>query len=255
MAQSATLKVFRFDPSTDEEPRFETYEFPVEDTTQTWSVLKALRWINAHVEPVQFDYNCRWGGCGRCGMNVNGVPHLACWCAIEAGKIYTVEPLAGFPVIRDLIVDTNQAYERFVGSELQMKTYQPLTELKNLEPSLWWGASENGMAAKDFDRCRECMQCYSVCKALNESGKWSTYVGPGAMMQIAARHYDTEDQADRLSQAVFSGAFECEQCGNCEMVCPSQIKIKTVIDNLRAEAVEKGLCVEGVASTANWPAL
>ena len=79
---------------------------------------------------------------------VNGEAHLAFWCAIEAGKTYTVEPLSGFPVIRDLIVDTGQAYDRFVGSELRMKTYAPITEIKNLEPTLWWGPEETGMMAK-----------------------------------------------------------------------------------------------------------
>lgn len=250
MARSATLEVFRFDPSMDVKPDYVSYEFPIEDEEQIWTVFKALRYINEEIEPISFDYNCRWGGCGRCGMMVNGTAKLACWAKIEAGKKYKIEPLTGFPVIKDLVVDYKKAYNRFVDSECQIKTYEPMTDIAPMDPKIFW--EEGG---KEFNRCRECMQCYAVCPVLQQDGRWEHYIGPGAMMQVASRWKDPQDQADRLSQAVFSGVFECKQCGTCASVCPAQIKISSINKELMDAAVETGLHREGVAATANWPIL
>ena len=63
--------------------------------------------------------------------------------------------------------------------------------------------------------CRECMCCYASCPALQEQGLWETYAGPGAIVQIAQRHLDPHDEADRVGQAVFAGAWNCLQCGAC----------------------------------------
>lgn len=238
------LEITLFDPSVDEAPHVETFEYPADQEGEVYTVLKALRWINENTKSITYDYNCRWGGCGRCGVMVDGVPKLACWARIEPGKTYKVGPLDAFPVIKDLVVDREVAYDRFVQADLSNKTYKPLTEIAPEEPNLWWGAedgSDDGMTPKDFNRCRECMSCYTVCQALNDFDRWNTFVGPGAMMQIAGRHFDPVDQADRLGQAVLSGVFECVGCGNCTQVCPAHIDIKRVNEYLQDAAVKEGL--------------
>lgn len=244
MADSIKLTIQRFDPTVDEKPYTKDYEIPTDqEPDEIWSVLKCLRYINQNIEPVAYDYNCRWGGCGRCGVMVDGIPKLACWARVNPGESHTVEPLSGFPVVRDLVVDNANAYDRFVQADLSIKTYQPMTEVKELDPDVWWGnadGSDEGMTEKCFNRCRECMSCYTVCTALKQ-GAWDKFVGPGAMMEIAARYLDTEDQSDRLSQAVFSGVFSCVQCGLCTQVCPAHIDIKAVNKRLMDDAIAKGL--------------
>lgn len=89
--------------------------------------------------------------------------------------------------------------------------------------------------------CRECMCCYASCPALQEQGLWETYAGPGAMVQIAQRHLDPHDEADRVGQAVFAGAWSCLQCGACTEVCPSGIDVAGAIKLLRDAAEERGL--------------
>ncbi|MBC5585086.1 4Fe-4S dicluster domain-containing protein [Eggerthella sp. NSJ-70] len=260
MAEPITLNVQRFDPSTDAEPYVVAYEVPVDGTAanEVWTVLKALHYIHRNVEPITYDYNCRWGGCGRCGVAVDGVPKLACWARVEPGKSYRVEPLAGFPIVKDLMVDNARAYDRFVQSDLSIKTYRPMDEVRALDADVWWGkadGSDDAVSLKRFNRCRECMSCYTVCTALNDMNRWDSFIGPGAMMQIAARYLDTEDQSDRLSQAVFSGVSQCMHCGNCTSVCPAHIDIEAVNRKLLDDAVARGLIDGKEAATPSYPLL
>ena len=102
MVERALVRVFRFDPEKDDKPRYKEYDVPVEEGM---SVLRALRYIYEHFDgSLAFrDYFCRTNQCGMCGMLVNGKPAFACNRKLE--KETTIEPLAGFPVIKDLIVD------------------------------------------------------------------------------------------------------------------------------------------------------
>ena len=75
-------------------------------------------------EPIAFDHDCREGICGMCSLYINGHPHGpatgATTCQIymrrfKDGDTITVEPWrsAGFPVIRDLMVDRS-AYDKIM---------------------------------------------------------------------------------------------------------------------------------------------
>ena len=58
------------------------------------------------IEPWPFrNYYCGRGLCGGCRVTVNGALKKACHVVLEPRSEYTVEPLKGYPVIRDLVVD------------------------------------------------------------------------------------------------------------------------------------------------------
>lgn len=243
------VKILRFDPSADKAPYYKSYSIPYEDLDiGPLSALKALRYINHEIESIGFDYNCRFGGCGRCAITVDGTPRLACFAPLSADKEHTLEPLHGFPVIRDLVVDRGKAYARFLDSGAAIKTIDPIVKPKDIEPKLWWNT------LSPLNRCRECMSCYSVCTALQVENRWESFIGPGAMMQIYQRAVDTMDQADRISQAAFSGAFQCVQCGLCNTVCPAHIPIKENIAELQKKAEARNLKPTDTTSP-NWPLL
>jgi fumarate reductase iron-sulfur subunit len=244
-----TIKVQRFDPSVDKEPYYKTYTVPYEDKDiSQLSALKALRYINQFIESIGFDYNCRFGGCGRCGIMVDGIPKLACFAPLSEGKEHTLEPLQGFPVVRDLVIDRSKTYERFLNSSVSIKTLDPIVKPKPIEAELWW------KTLNPLNRCKECMSCYAVCTALQVEKRWESFIGPGAMMQIYQRAMDTEDKADRISQAAFSGAFQCVQCGLCNTVCPAEIPIKENIADLQQRAAARNLKPSDT-SAPNWPLL
>lgn len=236
MADSITLKIFRYDPSVDAEPHYETYDVPFMDDGETdfMSILQCLSIAYDSCGDFTYDCNCSAGWCGRCAMMVNGRPRLACWTKAQAGKTYTIEPLAGFPVIRDLIVDKSVTYEKYVNAVLEVQRAEPMQTLVNIDYDFFYNTLYK------FNRCRECMMCYSVCPKV-QNGLTDSFIGPGAMMQIAMRYNDPNDEADRVWQAAFSGVFECDKCGKCNDVCPATIDIVGQIAKLQAAGEARGL--------------
>src|SRR5437660_10903430 len=100
-----TLNVTRYRPGQDQAPTTQAYTVPYKED---WVVLDALNHIKDQIDgTLSYRWSCRMGVCGSCGMMVNGTPKLTCAAFLRdyhPGEI-RVEPLANFPVVRDLIVD------------------------------------------------------------------------------------------------------------------------------------------------------
>jgi len=103
----AKMKVFRFDPSSDKKPYYDTYEVPIKYDNMT--ILGMLMYIYENLDPsLAFLYSCcrfsEQGKCGICDMMVNGEGAQACTFIVEEGE-FVVEPpnIIGFPLIRDLV--------------------------------------------------------------------------------------------------------------------------------------------------------
>ena len=97
------LRVRRFNPAEDLEPRFQDYAIPLEMAEQN-TVLSLLQHIYDNVDhTLAYRGPCGRGVCGSCTMTMNGRPGLSCMRRPD-GDI-TVEPLPKLPVLRDLVVD------------------------------------------------------------------------------------------------------------------------------------------------------
>ena len=118
------ITIKRYDPSKDVSAYEATYDVPHNDDHMT--LLQALVYIHENLEPLAFDFSCRGRMCGRCAMMLDGEPVLACVEPLT-DKSHTVEPLAGFPVVRDLVVDRSQAQSR-VAETYRRVRIEPLTE-------------------------------------------------------------------------------------------------------------------------------
>lgn len=103
MSSVATLRVFRFDPDVDKEPRFEEFLFVVEEQIP---VLVALSRIQKEQDPTLAfrDYSCGLQLCGSCQLKINGKKQFACHELLRGGQTLTLEPLY-FPEnhVRDLV--------------------------------------------------------------------------------------------------------------------------------------------------------
>lgn len=237
MNDSITVKLFRYDPSTDVEGRYETYEVPWEDDgCGVMTGLQALKYVYENIDStLAYDFCCRAGLCGRCAMRIDGKPCLACFTPIYKNATHTFEPLETFPVIKDLVIDRGNIDTLFVQTKLACQTVEPIQRLENIDYDLYWEKLER------MNMCRECLCCYTVCPKMNQPIRGSEFIGPGAMMQIGLRYLSVADEIDRVEQAAFSGLFECDLCGKCAEVCPSHIDFLGTISALQKDAEARGL--------------
>ena len=104
MSELASVKVFRFDPTVDQEGRYETYDgIPYQNRT----VLEVIKTIYEEYDPtLAFREGCDNGTCSSCALIVNNEPVLA--CQTLAGKEMLIAPHPKFEIIKDLVIDFNK---------------------------------------------------------------------------------------------------------------------------------------------------
>jgi succinate dehydrogenase/fumarate reductase-like Fe-S protein len=101
-AKTIQVKVFRFDPSVDKEPRFQIYQVPLE---KGMSAMTALDYIYQNLDGTIAYYDhaaCDLGICARCTGIINGKPGLFCQTVLQGDA--TLEPSSKNKVVRDLVV-------------------------------------------------------------------------------------------------------------------------------------------------------
>ena len=98
------LKVFRYDPSIDRAPTYKSYQVPWKDGLL---LLSALKYVRDNLdETLAFrDYCCGCSWCMSCIMMVDGKGMRTCSRPLKPRESLLVEPMRGFPIIKDLAVD------------------------------------------------------------------------------------------------------------------------------------------------------
>jgi succinate dehydrogenase/fumarate reductase iron-sulfur protein len=222
------VTVFRFDPDVDETPHYETYQVPGGSGVM---VLDALNFIRENYDPtLRFRHSCHMGKCGSCAVMVNGRPCLACWELAEAGML--IEPLRGFPIVADLVVDR-------VEDDLQAEDL--VFERKS--PVVTHGQPEQLPIPyqKQLDECRTCINCFScvsACPYIYAEEK--VFIGPKQMVEIARHAYDPrQDEKQPLQIAFHHGVWDCVACQACTSICPQEIDPRQRIIDLRAMLMER----------------
>ena len=224
------IKVFKYDPAVDAAPYYKEYEVPYKDKM---TALEALVYVHENFEEVAYDYSCHGRMCGRCAMMLNGVPVMMCAEPLAADKDYTIEPLAGFPVIRDMIIDRSQFEDRLAKRYVRVRV-EPL----DAETVNNFDVSKTEMLY-GLEWCSRCGICQAGCPVVNQMP--DKYAGPAFMVAEAYRMLDSYDQADRALAAVDAGLYRCIGCGLCDQVCPQKdIKHLEVFAKMRAAAEAKG---------------
>jgi succinate dehydrogenase/fumarate reductase iron-sulfur protein len=219
--QFVTAKIFRYDPTTENAPRYETFEVPFENEMRVLDVLDYVA-ENCGVG-VGYRWFCGVKRCGMCGVTVNGKPVLACW--EKAAPSMLIEPLPNMPVIRDLVVDRS-AFER---STLDMEPC--------LERSKPYGTFPEPLTHTDFEdafklmNCIECYVCTAACPVFADADHRG-FAGPASFVQLAKVALHPRDEGDRVALALKGDIYACVSCYQCSNVCPVGI-------NVLGDAIEK----------------
>lgn len=207
-----SAKIFRFDPTTDAAPRYDTVEVPLQPRMRVLDVLEYA--VDNCGLGLAFRHFCGVKRCGMCGVNVNGKPVLACW--EEATPSMVIEPLSNMPVIRDLTVDRSAVEAATASLEPVLKRETPYRGFPEL---LRHGEM---LPSYRLMNCIECYVCTAACPALGNG-----FVGPGSLVQLAKVALHPRDELDRSELAAKAGAgdHDCTSCRRCEEVCPVGIPI------------------------------
>jgi succinate dehydrogenase / fumarate reductase, iron-sulfur subunit len=216
--------------------RLETYEAP--EVTPDTSLLETLDALNEVLvergeEPIAFDSDCREGICGTCCMVINGRPHghlhgtTVCELRMRAfrdGQTITIEPFRArpFPVVRDLIVDRS-AFDGII----QSGGYVSATTGGAPDANAIMISKENAEEAMDAAQCIGCGACVAACPnaaaVLFTSGKIAHLsLVPQGRVEWRRRVLDMVAAMDR------AGFGNCSGHGECEAVCPKEIKLSYI---------------------------
>ena len=232
---SFKLKIWR-QRGPKEKGQFKVYE--MKDIPTDTSFLEMLdilneQLINAGEEPVVFDHDCREGICGMCSLYINGHPHGpatgATTCQLymrrfKDGETITVEPWrsAGFPVIRDLMVD-RRAYDKIMQAGGYVSINTGGVPDANAIPI----SKEKADLAMDAASCIGCGACVAACK----NGSAMLFVS--AKVSQLALLPQGQVEAARRAKAMLSkmdelGFGNCTNTRACEAECPKCISISNI---------------------------
>ena len=211
-----TFKVYRYDPSTDETPRWDTYEVAVEDHGPM--VLDALIHIKNTIDPtLSFRRSCREGICGSCSMNIDGRNTLACtkgWEECSSSTI-SIAPLPHQPVVKDLVTDLTLFYAQYDSIQPYLQSDEPDPTTERLQ------SPED---REKLDGLYECILC-ACCSTSCPSYWWNQkdYLGPAALLQSYRWIADSRDDATDKRLDDLEDPFKLYRCHtimNCAQVCP-----------------------------------
>ena len=229
---SVVLKVYRANRLAGESAHYDRIEVPV----QRWTtVLDALLFAKAYKDQsIGIRYSCRMASCGSCGMKINGIPRLACYTKVSEleGSTITVEPLANFPHIRDLVTDFSQFFAHhhnlqpyLQNDEVDIKDRAKLTEFVQTPEDL--------DKFLQFSYCIKCGLCYSACPTVATDTK---FPGPQALSQAYRYFIDNRDTAGKERKDNVDdrhGIWRCHFAGSCSSVCPKGVDPALGIQLLR----------------------
>ena len=230
--EKKTFVVTRFDPDVDEVPKTQSYEVPCQPD---WKVLDALNYIKDHIDPtLSHRWSCRMAVCGSCGMNVNGEPKLTCKTPLrDYGDTVEVEPLANFPIVRDLVIEMDGFMEKF----REVKPWVITAKEKAVEEGTYRQSPEQLEAFKQFSMCINCMLCYSACPVVSQE---PDFLGPAAIALGHRYNMDSRDEGQRERNRVFRGegtVFHCSYANECSEVCPKNVDPAAAVNQAKLNAV------------------
>lgn len=225
---TVTLKIARFDPETDSEQHWETYEVTSHATDRVLDALHQIKWDQDG--SLSFRRSCAHGVCGSDAMRINGKNRLACKTLIKdvnPGKPITVEPIKGLPVEKDLIVDMEPFFDAY-------REVMPFLITEGNEPT-----RERIQSQADRDRfddttkCILCAACTTSCPVFWNDGQ---YFGPAAIVNAHRFIFDSRDDGGTQRLEILNdkeGVWRCRTTFNCTDACPRGIEVTKAIQEVK----------------------
>jgi succinate dehydrogenase / fumarate reductase iron-sulfur subunit len=229
-------------------------KYEAQNVNPEMSFLEMLDVVNEELtlkgeDPIAFDSDCREGICGMCGVMINGVAHgprrgtTVCQLHMRKfhdGDVLYLEPWrsSAFPVIKDLVVDRS-AFDRIIaaGGYISVPAGSAPDGNAILVPK------QNADISMDAAACIGCGACVAACP--NASASLFTAAKITHLGVLPQGQPERHERALRMvAQATLEGFGSCTNIGECEAVCPKEIKLEVIArmnrDFLKASCTSRG---------------
>jgi succinate dehydrogenase/fumarate reductase iron-sulfur protein len=216
------LEISRYDPES-HVSWIQTYQVEVGGILRFVDV---LRKINDEQDPtLAWASSCEHAQCGSCGIIVNGKPLLACELlvkdAVEQFNTHTfkLRPLTIAPVLRDLVVDLEKAYDRIHAAKPYLIKPAPL----NPDGDEYRISPETVEKYVEATQCINCFCCANACISSHHH-----FLGPNAVMANVVRLMDPRETAKEERMDILyreDGVYRCHTSRACSFVCPKEIDV------------------------------
>jgi succinate dehydrogenase / fumarate reductase iron-sulfur subunit len=235
------LKIWR---QKDRDSKGRMVEYTVENVDPDMSFLEMLDTLNENLvkkgeEQIEFDTDCREGICGMCSLVIDGTAHgpwrETATCQLHMrqyknGDTITIEPFRakGFPIIKDLVVDRS-AFDRIIAAG----GYTSINVGGAPDAHAVLVTKANSDLAMDAAACIGCGACVAACP----NGSASLFVAAkiSQFALLPQGEPERKRRAQRMIEQMDEEGFgNCSNHGECEAVCPKNIKI-TNIARMRRE--------------------
>ncbi|HEY6406153.1 MAG TPA: 2Fe-2S iron-sulfur cluster-binding protein, partial [Ktedonobacteraceae bacterium] len=123
------VRIKRFDPEKENKPYWAEYRVEADPIDRLLDAMNTIKWTMDG--SLTYRRSCAHGVCGSDAMRINGRNRLACKVLMrDVGDKVTIEPMLGFPVIKDLVVDMDPFFEKYTSVKPYLITYdnEPGTE-------------------------------------------------------------------------------------------------------------------------------
>jgi succinate dehydrogenase / fumarate reductase iron-sulfur subunit len=227
--------------------------YDVPNVSEHMSFLEMLDVLNESLiakgeDPIAFDHDCREGICGMCGMMINGKAHggfkgtTVCQLHMrhfKDGDVIYLEPwrAKAFPVIKDLAVDRG-SFDRIIAAGGFISVPTGSAPDGNAIPV----QKQDADLAMDAAACIGCGACVAACP----NAAAALFVGA----KIFHLGHLPQGQVERdrralamVQQMNIEGFANCTNIGECEAVCPKEIKLEVIArtnrDYIKAAFLER----------------
>ena len=223
---NATIRVLRYNPETEEKPVLREYRVQVDPTDRVLDALNSIKWYQDGT--LTYRRSCAHGVCGSDAMRINGVNRLACKVLMrDVGDTVTVEPLMGFRVIKDLVVDMEPFFAQYRSVLPYLINEEQPPQRERLQ------SIEKREIFDDTTKCILCAACTTSCPSF-----WADegFVGPAAIVNAHRFIFDSRDSGAAQRLDILNdreGVWRCRTIFNCTEACPREIRITKAIGEVK----------------------
>ncbi|MBI3333239.1 MAG: succinate dehydrogenase iron-sulfur subunit [Candidatus Omnitrophica bacterium] len=221
-----TFRVLRFSPERDAKPHWGSYQVELEPTDR---VLDGLEAIKGRLDgSLSLRRSCAHGICGSDAMRINGRNRLACKVLVKNLKQpITIEPMLGFKVIKDLIVDMEGFFAKYRKIRPYLIEGEPAPEKERLQ---------SPAERERFDETTKCILCGACTTSCPSFWSNPDYIGPASIVQAHRFLFDSRDAGKEERLEVLNqneGVWRCRTVFNCVEACPRGIHVTRAIAEVK----------------------